>query len=175
MQIPLVLIYLVSLPITASHRSLAPPHPLRLSKQLPVDLLAQGPSSRRRALASSSHSHNLVVPIRWQDHADRSLPTPADLEVVFNSEEGDTRREILAPTGSVRDVFLFNSYGRFEVTSTVLPWVNLTTTELDASGGAYGMSASLLEALYEALGSVDISGLDLSDFDLDADGRIDMA
>ena len=174
MQIPVVLICLVALPITASHRSLAPPHPLRSNKQLPVDLLAQGPSSRRRALASSSHSHNLVIPIRWQNHADRPLPTPADLEVVFNSREGDSRRETLAPTGSVRDVFLFNSYGRFEVTSTVLPWVNLTKTELDASGGAYGMSASLLEALHEALGLVDLSDFDLSDFDLDSDGRIDM-
>lgn len=174
MHIPFALIYLVALPITASHRSLAPPHPLRSSKQLPVDLLAQGPSSRRRGLISSSHSHNLVIPIRFADHADRPLPTSADLEVVFNSRVGDSRRETLAPTGSVRDVFLFNSYDRFEVISTVLPWVNLTKTELDASGGAYGMSASLLEALYEALGSVDISGLDLSDFDKDRDGRIDM-
>ena len=174
MQIPLVLIYLVSLPIAASHRSLAPPHPLRSSKQLPVDSLAHGPSSRRRGLQSSSHSHNLVIPIRFADHADRTLPTPADLDVVFNSREGDSRRETLAPTGSVRDVFLFNSYGRFEVTSMVLPWINLTKTELDASGGAYGMSASLLEALYEALDSIDTLGLDLSVFDLDGDGRIDM-
>lgn len=174
MQISFSLIYLVALPITASHRSLAPPHPLRTSKQLPLDLLPQGPSSRRRGLMSSSHSHNLVIPIVWNDHADRTLPTPADLEVVFNSREGDNRRETLAPTGSVRDVFLFNSYGRFEVISTVLPWVNLTKSELDASGGSYGMSASLLDALHEALGSVDISAFDLSDFDLDGDGRIDM-
>ena len=176
MQIPFVLIYLVALPITASHRSLAPPHPLRSSKQLPVDLLGQGPSSpRRRGLISSSHhSNNLVLPIRFADHANRPLPTPADLGVVFNSREGDSRRETLAPTGSVRQVFHFNSYGQFEVVSTVLPWVNITKTELDASGGSYGMSSSLLDALYEALGSVDTSGLDLSDFDVDGDGRIDM-
>jgi len=169
-----VFLYLLAIPLTASRRALAPPHPLRTSKHLPLDPYPKEPNRHLRSLTSSGRVHNLVIPIRFADHADRELPPPSDLGVVFNSIEGAEQRQTLAPTGSVRDVFLFNSYGKLEMVSTVLPWVNLTKTELDASGGSYGMSAALLEALYEALALADVSSFDINEFDSDSDGIIDI-
>ena len=169
------IVLLLAVPLTVAQRAFAPPHPLRKSKVVPVDPFQSHNHARSRTLASStSRMHNLVIPIRFADHSDRELPTPSELDVVFNSVDGDADRQILAPTGSVRDVFHFNSYHRFDVISTVLPWTNLTYTELDASSGSYGMSASLLDALYEALSLISISSLDMTQFDSDGDGIIDM-
>jgi hypothetical protein len=46
---------------------------------------------------------NLVVMIRFSDHVNRSLPTTANMNVLFNADSPDAT---LAPTGSVKAVYL---------------------------------------------------------------------
>lgn len=70
--------------------------------------------------------HNLVDLMRFQDHADRSLPSQADFEKIFNASGGDSD---LAPTGSVRDFYAENSYGKMDLPSTVVDWVTLSETQ----------------------------------------------
>ena len=59
----------------------------------------------RRRLQDMSTIPNLVVPIRWSDHEDRTMPSVDDLTALMN-HVGPTR---LCPTGSVRDVYLHAS------------------------------------------------------------------
>ena len=59
-----------------------------------------------RSLSTGKHAPtkgivpNLVIPIRFADHASRQLPTKAQLDILMN---GDTRDEKINPNGSVRD------------------------------------------------------------------------
>ena len=77
---------------------------------------------------------NVVVLMRFKDHTAR--PSPAkDLEEIFNAPGGDPT---LAPRGSVRDVYLANSYGTFQLNSTVFAWVTLPKTEQYYADGNSG-------------------------------------
>ncbi len=112
---------------------------------------------------------NLVVLIEFADHTLRSLPSEGDIDVLFNSFGGD---QYLAPTGSVRDVYLENSYGQLELNSTVYVWVTVSNTEEYYADGNSGLSSKIWEALEDALNQVD-NGLDFNQFDEDNDGYID--
>ena len=65
-------------------------------------------SAPEAAPAATGSLKNLVVLVRWSDHAGRSVPSVADVDELMNAPGGDST---LAPTGSVRDVYLENSYG----------------------------------------------------------------
>jgi len=83
-------------------------------------------TNRRRLSSDAGSLRNLVVLIKFADHFDRTLPSPADYEILFNGPGGSS----ITPTGSVNDVFLTNSYGKFDLYSTVYPsWVTLSQTE----------------------------------------------
>mmetsp|Transcript_26759 Transcript_26759/g.59465 ORF Transcript_26759/g.59465 Transcript_26759/m.59465 type:complete len:603 (+) Transcript_26759:1348-3156(+) len=153
-----------------ARRIAAPPHPLNMGTYFPpppgyTSASSTSQQHRRRATVSSGGFHNLVIPIRFADHMDRSLPSRSDLDVLFNSLEGDEGRDVLAPTGSVRDVFRANSYNLFDVTSATLDWVNVSQTEYSAADRAYGMSPALLDSLYEALAIANVTGVDLDSID----------
>jgi hypothetical protein len=81
---------------------------------------------RRAAIATTGTLKNLVIPIRFKDHARRTLPSQADLNVLFNNNGPDRK---LCPTGSVKDVYRENSYGKLIVQSIVLPWVQVELEE----------------------------------------------
>lgn len=111
---------------------------------------------------------NLVVLIRFSNHIYRALPSTQDIEVLFNAPGGDP---VLAPTGSLRDLYLQNSYGQMELNSDIAPWITVSGTEQYYANGASGDS-TLWQALREALDVLDQS-VDFSEYDGNNDGYID--
>ena len=111
---------------------------------------------------------NLVVLIRFSNHQSRTLPSVADIDILFNAVGGDAT---LAPTGSVRDVYLENSYGQMQLNSDVSNWIDVTNTEQYYANGQSGDS-TLWEALREALDALDAT-VNFNDYDTDNDGQID--
>lgn len=111
---------------------------------------------------------NLVVPIRFSNHTVRNLPSTADIDILFNAEGGDA---VLAPTGSVRDYYLQNSYGQMALDSEVADWITVSMPEYYYANGVSGDS-TLWEALREALDALDDS-VDFSEYDANNDGYID--
>lgn len=111
---------------------------------------------------------NLVVLIQFSNHVGRVLPSSADINVLFNAPGGDP---LLAPTGSVRDVYLQNSYGQMELNSDISRWVTVSGTEQYYANGVSGDS-TLWEALREALDQLD-GTIDFSQYDMNNDGYID--
>ena len=115
---------------------------------------------------------NLVVMIRFSDHTGRTLPSVADIDVLFNAVGGDP---VLAPTGSIRDVYLENSYGQMTLNSDVNPgvggWITVSNTEAYYANGQSGDS-TLWQALREALDVIDAT-VNFNDYDSDNDGQID--
>ncbi|MEX0331212.1 MAG: M6 family metalloprotease domain-containing protein [Puniceicoccaceae bacterium] len=121
------------------------------------------------ASATSGVLKNLVVLIRWSDHAGRTIPSESDIDILMNAPGGDP---VLAPTGSVRDVYLENSYGTLSLESTVAVWVTSDNTETYYANGNRGLTSLIHAALKDALTKVDAL-IDFSEFDLDGNGLID--
>ena len=93
---------------------------------------------------------------------------------LFNQEGGD---HLLAPTGSVRDYFRFNSYNSFDLVSTVTEWIDVPYTEKYIGNGKYGVGYSdgvfrLGMAIRAAL-DIAADTINFADFDGDNDGEID--
>ncbi len=113
---------------------------------------------------------NLVVLMRWADHADRVLPTTENIDVLMN-QRGPHQ---FCPTGSVRDVFLESSYGALNLESVVTPWIPINDTEIYFANGNRGLTSQIWGALRFALQYLDENNLvQFSDFDVDQDGKID--
>lgn len=116
---------------------------------------------------------NLVLALRFSDHGpsgqNRTLPGQADLDVVLNQPGGDP---VLAPTGSVRDLWLENSYGAFVVDSTVVAWLDVPGTEAFYADGSYGLTSVVQDLIRDGLDAADPL-VDFTQFDQDGDGRID--
>ena len=125
-------------------------------------------SSEPEMVAPTGNIKNMVIPIRFSDHAGRTVPSQSDIDILMNAPGGHAT---LAPTGSVRDVYLENSYGQMDLASDVQPWVTVSKTEAYYANGQSGDS-TLWEALREALDEVDKS-VDFRNYDTDGDGRID--
>lgn len=114
---------------------------------------------------------NLVVLLRFADHASRAVPPTTDIDVLMNAVGGHPS---LAPTGSVRDVFLQNSYGQFTLNSTVAYWITLPQTEAYYANNDSGLTTRTHEALRYALNVLDADpNFQFADFDQDSDGYID--
>lgn len=86
---------------------------------------------RMRRLASTGTLKNLVVMVRFADHATRTLPDTASLNTLFNNVGPNS----LCPTGSVRDVWFKNSYGRLTITSVLTGWITVSQTEVYSAAG----------------------------------------
>ena len=130
--------------------------------------------NRRRLMETSSSLKNLVVLIRFSDHVDRDLPDPSEYDVLMNGPGGEGTS---APSGSVNDVFLANSYGKFSLESVVYPWITVSHTEAGAAGSKSGLGPSIFGAIREALDVIDDDpDFDMSAFNIDhgeGDGFID--
>ena len=116
---------------------------------------------------------NLVLLLRFADHADRDLPPRETYETFFNAEGG---HETIAPTGSVRDVYLKNSAGRLDLESVVSPWLDLPENERVYAGGNSGATHFNMQKLItEGLDKLKEVEPDfpMEDFDEDGDGEID--
>ena len=112
---------------------------------------------------------NVVIMMRFSDHLTRTLPSNADMDVLFNSVGG---HPVLAPTGSVRDVYLENSYDQLSMDSTVYGWVDLPNTESYYADGNSGLGFRLRQGIRHALDAAD-SLIDFSQFDEDNNGFVD--
>jgi len=113
---------------------------------------------------------NLVVLMRWSDHEERTLPSVEDIDVLMNTKGP----HVLAPTGSVRDVFMINSYGKLNLTSVVYKWVDMDNTEKFYADGDSGTTSKIQDAIKYALQQLeDDSCFDFGVFDKNKDGYID--
>ena len=54
---------------------------------------------------------------------------------------------VLAPTGSVKDLFRENSYGALNLESTVVGWVDLPNTESFYAAGQSGLTTTVQQAI----------------------------
>jgi M6 family metalloprotease-like protein len=123
-----------------------------------------------RRLRTTGTLRNLVVLLKWEDHADRPVPSPQDIDVLMNHDGPHP----LAPTGSVRTVFLENSYDSLQLESTITDWVVVNNTEHYFANGNGGRSSVIWEAIEYALHYLDDNDLvDFDYFDEDQDGQID--
>ena len=118
--------------------------------------------------APSGTIKNLVVLIRFANHGGRDVPSIGDVDILMNAVDVHAT---LAPTGSVRGVYLENSYNQIDLQSEVQPWVQVSGTEQYYANSNSGDS-TLWEALREALDSLD-TDIDFRDYDTDNDGKID--
>ncbi len=144
-------------------------------------LLAEPPASAQNKSARSDKSSgakgtvkNLVVLCKFADHDFGVHTRPQeDFDVLWNAAGGDPA---LAPTGSVRDCFLENSYGQLTINSTVAAWVTLPQTEAYYAAGSNGLTLNYPNnaqgMVKDALDAVD-PFIDFAEFDQDLDGRID--
>ena len=113
-----------------------------------------------RELQASGVLKNLVVIFKFSDHANRNLPSKADIDILMNSP---TPVAGLAPTGSVKQVFLDNSGGDLILDSTVADWVTLDSrfteeycaTDQNTGKGESGLTTSFHDCLKNALDKVD--------------------
>jgi M6 family metalloprotease-like protein len=130
-------------------------------------------SQQDRRLSLPSMMKNLVVLIRFSDHKGRALPSRSDINILFNRLDSDHH---LAPTGSVKDVFRINSYGKFTLQSSIYGWIDLPKTESYYANGISGFGSSqYFEALHFAMDSLrDSYGVDFSSFDANGDGKVDL-
>jgi M6 family metalloprotease-like protein len=110
-----------------------------------------------------------VVLVRFSDHTGRTLPSESDIDVLMNAVGGDP---VLAPAGSLREIYLNNSHGALTLDSTVLAWATVSNTEAYYGNGDSGLTTIIHQALGEALDIVD-SSVDFTTFDEDGDGYID--
>jgi hypothetical protein len=112
---------------------------------------------------------NVVILMRFSNHAGRTLPSNTDFNTLFNGVGGDP---LLAPTGSVRDYYLETSYGAMALDSTVYGWVTLPETEQYYANGNSGVDSTIREAITTALDLAD-ELIDFSDFDADGNSYVD--
>ena len=83
--------------------------------------------SRRKSIGeeiiTSGTAKNIVVLFKFSDHQSRPVPSKADIDMLMNSGNPDP---ILCPTGSVKDFFLNNSFGKYSLESTIPNWVTIS-------------------------------------------------
>ena len=145
----------------------------RAEKALKVNGVSVGGEGvAAEGVAPAGNIKNLVVMVRFSNHVGRTLPSVADMNVLFNAT---SPHPTLAPTGSVRGVYLENSYGQMTLDSDINPginnWITVSNTEQFYANGDSGDSTLWL-ALREALNALD-AVIDFRDYDADQDGLID--
>mmetsp|Transcript_29879 Transcript_29879/g.38404 ORF Transcript_29879/g.38404 Transcript_29879/m.38404 type:complete len:997 (-) Transcript_29879:290-3280(-) len=114
---------------------------------------------------------NLVIPILFNDHQARTLPSRDDLSLLWNAPGGHPTWYGVTDM-SIRDFYLENSYNQLDIESTILDWVLVSGDEAYYGAGESGGTSELMELLNEVLDAVD-SVVDFSEFDEDGDGYID--
>jgi M6 family metalloprotease-like protein len=113
---------------------------------------------------------NLVVLAKFSDHGASMIRAPSDYTTLFNTIGGDP---VLAPSGSVRDVWRENSYNTLDLVSTVQNWVTLPSTEAWYAGGTKGFTSARRDSMVkDALALLDAS-VNFATFDANNDGYVD--
>ena len=129
---------------------------------------ADGETAQAPQASTGGIVKNLVIILQFADHAARVLPLQPTYDAIFNAVGGDPSA---APTGSVRDVYLEDSYGQFTIDSTVFGWYLLPQTEAFYAGGSSGLGVPKTY-IVDALNLAD-ADIDFSQFDEDGSGFVD--
>ena len=124
----------------------------------------------RRTMDWTGTKRNLVIPMIFSGHETRWRPSKVELDVLFNNVGPNST---YAPTGSVRDMFNHTSYGKLDMVSDVVEWVQLSNTEKYYANGARGFTTVMHQAMREALIKLDNAGFNFKQYDADNDGLID--
>ena len=116
---------------------------------------------------------NLVVLLRFSNHGpggqNRTLPSNGDVDVIMNQVGGDPT---LAPTGSVRDHYIEDSYNQLLIDSTVVGWLDVPNSESYYANGNSGLTSLTWDLIIDGLNLADPL-VDFSQYDQDGDGWID--
>lgn len=109
-------------------------------------------------------SKNLVILVRFNDHATRTLPTKEQINALMNGSTNDT----------IKSYFLTNSYGQY-IAETVIAenWILLPQNESYYADNSAGATGKFAEAALYALDHVDTS-INFSDFDQNGDKVVDL-
>lgn len=156
----------VDTPPAELQKHLIPPP---FGRELRMPRLPARMSQAPQRTSTAGQVKNVVVLMRFSNHTNRQLPPPSAFNTIFNAPGGDPT---LAPTGSVRDFYLENSYGALDLSSTVFAWVTLPRTEQYYANGDSGLTPKIAEAIRDALVLADAQ-IDFSKFDGDHDGWVD--
>jgi M6 family metalloprotease-like protein len=131
------------------------------------------PPAPTKSAATTGTVNNLVILMRFSDHGpagqNRTLPSGPDVDTIMNTVGGDP---VLAPTGSVRDLYLENSYGLLTLDSTVVGWIDVPNTEVYYANNNSGLTSRTWDLITAALNGADPL-VDFSNFDQDGDNVID--
>eukprot|EP00578_Thalassiosira_sp_NH16_P002060 CAMPEP_0181132974 /NCGR_PEP_ID=MMETSP1071-20121207/31284_1 /TAXON_ID=35127 /ORGANISM="Thalassiosira sp., Strain NH16" /LENGTH=1310 /DNA_ID=CAMNT_0023219349 /DNA_START=58 /DNA_END=3990 /DNA_ORIENTATION=+ len=152
------------------------PHPSHLDGSIPVPSGGGGGGRQRRLWHSTTGTfRNLVLLLRFSDHATRPLPSRDDVSRLYNSEDSHDNEDDdddVVPTGSVRQVYLANSHGTFTIDTTVADWITLVHPESYYADGNHGFT-KFREAIIEGLDSLDDDDFDWTRYDVDENGALD--
>ena len=121
--------------------------------------------------------YNLVLLLRFSNHADRQLPSRKDISRLYNYVDSPPladNRDSIVPTGSVRQFYESNSYNNFTIRTAVSDWITLSKPESYYSSSNNGFT-KFREAIVEALNKIDhaAGGFNFSLFDYNKDGSLD--
>lgn len=113
--------------------------------------------------------------MKFSDHADREVPEPELLDVVWNGPPAGLEEwyDDVVPTGSINDFLNKNSYGVFSLNATITNWTVTDNTEAHYAFGLSGLTRRLGASMFPLLDQLDEEGMDFGQFDLDEDMVID--
>ncbi|MCK6483328.1 MAG: M6 family metalloprotease domain-containing protein [Phycisphaerae bacterium] len=116
----------------------------------------------------------LVILCRFSDHGSGQIRAPGNYDVLFNNLGPHPS---LAPTGSVRDYYVENSYGQVTIQSTIVGWFVLPQTQAFYANGSSGLRGAYprnaQRMVEDALAAADPT-VDFSQFDKDGNGFVDL-
>jgi immune inhibitor A len=111
----------------------------------------------------------LVILVRFQDHANRTLPSLDDINELFH---GTTTSDLI-PTGSIQSYLLQNSYSRFVLEADIMDWTLTDQTEAFYSYSQSGLVLSTAQSMHVVLDYWESQGVDMAQYDQDGDGVMD--
>jgi len=110
----------------------------------------------------------LVILVQFSDHKNRKLPPKSYYEDLCNGVKGNT-------TGTIRDYYLQQSYGKYNVTCDVQDWLQTDNTESYYAeiSNAGTDSDSGAQFFLPVLNQLDENGIDWYAYDVNADYELD--
>jgi M6 family metalloprotease-like protein len=143
----------------------------RECEEMEDSFIEQAANLRKLQSTQSQDINVVVLLIRFSNHASRNLPSPSDINLLFNDpgKTGD-----VTPTGSVKTYLAKNSYDKIRINATVSDnWVDAAGSESSCAGQEKGVNNQFMNCFAPALDALENSGFNWDDFDQDGDGKLD--
>jgi M6 family metalloprotease-like protein len=145
-----------------------PPPTVRRQKRLQAEAMMQPQGGVAGESGAIGTFKNVVIMMRFSNHLGRTLPSDVDIGALFNNVGPHAK----APTGSVRDLYLENSYGQMTLDSSPFGWVDVPQTEQHYAAGNSGLGTNVWPAITDALDAAD-TVIDFSQYDDNGDNFVD--